>query len=327
MNTEPKISILMNTMRDAFPFVQRPVLTIFQPTVMSLNDQVLQNFELVVVDGMYSEGRKKFLDMYSRFPVKYINALPNRFLENGVVAISSMKNKGLTVCEGEIVMFIDDCTEFPVDWTQKLTKWIDKGYWPMSLTHYYIDEKLVNKDSRCAKAELFGVMLPSSGEYDASKVNGQMYYGGSTAAMSALLDVNGLDEKFDGVKSLEDVDLGIRLEQAGYRSFYLIDKDLWHIENAHMGISESVLTYKGPASHCNFGLILFNIYYKIKANTRKFLRPHAEFIRSSICPKCWNYEKCLVETFKSKFFIEGPGYEKWLELQETFDLKKAREER
>jgi len=39
------------------------------------------------------------LQEHAEFPFTYLNAFPNRFLEKGMCAIASMKNKGLLHCE------------------------------------------------------------------------------------------------------------------------------------------------------------------------------------------------------------------------------------
>jgi len=126
-----EISIILNCARDDFPLVGLPNTFIFEPTVKSLNKQEFRDFELIIVDACYSESRKRWLEENAEFPVKYLNAFPNRFLEHGMCAIASMKNKGL------LQVFVDDCTEFPRWWTKRIWHWFSKGYWPMSLTYYY----------------------------------------------------------------------------------------------------------------------------------------------------------------------------------------------
>jgi len=308
-----ELSIILNTGRDDYPMIGLPQTFIFEPTILSLNKQELQNFELVIVDGCWSERRAKWTLAHATFPLKHLNALPNRFLENGMIAISSMKNKGIINAEGELVVFVDDCTQFEPWWTKRLWSWYEKGYWPMSMTRYLRGgEAIAVHDSR---AQLVGsgtrLAFPS------------MFYGGSSATLDALLRVNGLDERFDGKKSLEDVDLGERLSVAGALGVFMLDSEFYHYENAHGDISREVFRVNVPV--CNYGLLLESkIEHEFKANTRLLRREDCERIRSRVCPVCPIYQRCQLETLKGKFFLESDGYELWLKLQTTVDLRGER---
>ncbi|MBW2561664.1 MAG: glycosyltransferase family 2 protein, partial [Deltaproteobacteria bacterium] len=258
------ITLLMNTARDDFPMVGLPDTFIFEPTIRSLNKQELKNFELVIVDALWSEKRKRWLEEHARFPVKYIDALPNRWLEHGMVGIATQKNKGLLYAEGELVVFVDDCVMFPLrDWTRKIWGWYEKGYWPMSLTCYFEGgrPKLMKDGERRDTfhksptdepdlGELYSIFRPGDVVRDSRfkfvgdvlEAPSSWFYGGSSAALDALLRINGIDERFDGKKGLEDVDTGMRLENAGYSGKFILDRSLYHIENWHRGASSRVLT-------------------------------------------------------------------------------------
>lgn len=341
------ITILMNSAREDFPLVKLPDTFIFAPTVKSLNKQEVQNFELVIVDACWSEERKRWIETYAEFPVKYVNAHPNRFLKHGMCAIASMKNKGLLYAEGELVVFVDDCTEFPSFWTRRIWDWYSRGYWPMSLTYYYEagKPKLLKKDDRYIEIlygrvhdkteNLFAYVRPGELVRDsrADTVNARgvlnapasWFYGGSSAPLQALLRINGVDEKFDGCKGLEDSDTGLRLENAGYKGLFVLDRDLWHIEHWHKSISEKVLWYRGPTAKCNYGLLQYNRSKgEFRANEKVLSRKDCEWIRQNICPKCDNLHRCVNEEFKGKFYIECEGFETWLRLQRTFDLREER---
>lgn len=301
-----EITILLNTAREDYPMTNSP-LFIFSPTIKSLNVQNLKNFELIIVDALYSEGRKLWIEQHSQIPVKYVNAFPNRYLEKGMVAISSMKNTGIVHSEGELIIFTDDCTEFPPWFTERLWKWYMKGYCPMSITKYDVD----SHDSREKVVESQGVVHPP----------GNWFYGGSSATLQNILTVNGLDESFDGRKGLEDVDLGVRLAMLGAR--YILDREIYHLEYAHIGVSSRVLTYNGPAPICGYAIHLYNTLYlkRYEVNKEIYTLEKCNFIRDSICPNCPIFERCKTETFKGKFYVEGPGFDTWLSLQESFSLR------
>ena len=341
------ITLLMNTARDDFPMVGLPDTFIFEPTIRSLNRQELKNFELVIVDALWSEKRKRWLEEHARFPVKYIDALPNRWLEHGMVGIATQKNKGLLYAEGELVVFVDDCVMFPLrDWTRKIWGWYEKGYWPMSLTYYFEGgkPKLLGESSRYVE-RFYGrdydkeqnlrlIFKPGEVVRDSRarfvddggtlEAHGSWFYGGSSATLEALLKINGVDEAYDSAKGLEDVSVGVRLEQAGYGGKFILDKDLYHIENWHRGISERVLTYRGPTPKCNYALLQYNAGNPV-ANKQVLTRSDCDWIRENICPKCNNFGRCLGEEFRGKFYIESEGFEYWLSNQRVFDLRKERD--
>ena len=348
-----EVTLLLNTCRPDFPLVGLPDMFIFEPTVRSLNRQAFRDFELVVVDAKWSERRRKWLEEHAEFPVKYLNAFPNRYLEAGLCAICTQKNKGLLYAEGDLVVFIDDATEFPPWWLARIWHHWSRGYWPMSLTYYYEGgrPKILGQSSRYVerfygrehdKEEGFRLYIRPGEQVRDSRADfvsgvrpapGQWFYAGSSAPLEVLLDVNGLDESFDGSKGLEDVDLGMRLELWAKRHSYtcgglppfLLDRDLWHIEHWHGPIAEDVLFYRGPTPKCNFGLLQLNqLEGRWRANERVLTRERCVWVRENICPKCPNRPRCLNEEFRARFFIECEGFEVWLKLQRARDLREER---
>jgi len=341
------ISLIMNTCRNNYPMVGLPNTFIFEPTVKSLNRQTLKDFELIIVDACYSEKRLKWLKQNAQFEFKYINAFPNRFLENGFCAIASQKNKGLLYAEGDLVVFIDDCTEFPRKWIERIDYWFSKGYWPMSLTYYYEGgrPKVLKQSDRYSEVlygrevdkteNLFKFIKPGEIVRDsrADTVNkhgtliapGVWFYGGSSAELNALLEINGINELYDMSKGLEDVSTGVRLEMAGYKGLFLLDKDLWHIEHWHKPVSSKILWYKGPTPKCNFALLQYEQKMGLyKANAYKISAKKVEWIQENICLKCPNRSRCLNEEFGGKWYIECDAFYKWVSLQRTFDLREMR---
>ena len=344
----PAISVLVNTARDDHPYVGIDWF-IFEPTVRSLNRQEFRDFELVIVDALWSEERLRWLKSHAEFPFKYLDARGNRFIRHGLCAISSMKNQGLLHCEGDLVLFLDDCTELPKWHLRKVWDWFAKGYWPMSLTYYYETgrPKLLGESSRYVE-RFYGREYDKEGNLrlytrlgemvrDSRaklvdgrghiKALGQWFYGGSTAELRALLDINGLDEAFDGSKGLEDVDLGLRLERAGYTDLFVLDEGLWHVEHWHKSISERALWYKGPTPKCNYALLQYSRMKGVyRANTETLTLGDCEWIRDNVCPKCDNLHRCLNEEFRGRFYVECEGFHTWLKLQRTFDLRGLRVE-
>ena len=329
------ISIILNTARSDRPMVGVDWF-IFEPTVKSLNKQRNREFELIIVDALYSERRKRWLEEHAEFPLKYVDAFPNRFLENGMVAIASMKNKGILYAEGDLVVFLDDCTQLPEWWTEKIDRWFSKGYWPMSLTYYYEGgrPKLLKPDDRYVEKFTtymnLGEMVRDSRADVVNKAGvlpslPQWFYGGSSVSLDALLEVNGLNELFDGSKGLEDVSLGIRLDLAGYKGLFVLDKSLYHFEHWHGPVDEKVVHYKGPTPKCNYALLLYEQTRRLyRANTYRITEREIEWIQENVCNRCPNRARCLNEEFGGRWFIPSEAFDRWLSQQRTFDLREER---
>jgi len=340
------ISIILNTCRPDYPYVNCDWF-IFYPTVKTLNKQESKNFELIIVDACYSEKRRRWLEENAEFPLKYVNAFPNRYLEQGYCAIASQKNKGLLYAENDLVVFIDDATSFKRDWTKRIEYWFSRGYWPMSLTYYFECDKpkFLKKDDKYVE-KLYGRIYDKTGNlfsyikpgeivrdsradtvnrYGTLKAPGQWFYGGSSAELNALLEINGVNELYDISKALEDVSVGVRLELAGYKGLFILDKELYHFEHWHKPANEEILFYKGPTPKCNFALLQYETVKRLyRANTYKIGFREVEWIQENICLKCPNRRRCLNEEFRGRWYIPCEAFNKWIELQRIFDLRELR---
>jgi len=106
---------------------------------------------------------------------------------------------------------------------------------------------------------------------------------------------------------------------------FVLDRNLYHVENWHKSLSQKVLHYSGPTNHCNYGLLQYNqLKDEFRANTKVLSRDDCEWMRENICKRCDNLHRCLNEEFKGRFYVESEGFEVWLRLQRTFDLREER---
>lgn len=131
------------------------------------------------------------------------------------------------------------------------------------------------------------------------------YYGYGSVSLEAALKVNGYDEFFDGDKSLEDVDMGSRLEMAGYKDMFLLDVNLQVIEHEHEPIPSDILNYDVKPIKCNYAVYLLNRKRgRWRANQTRLTEEDLKFIREeSLKPPCSpspNYyqDECRGELFK-----------------------------
>lgn len=99
---------------------------------------------------------------------------------------------------------------------------------------------------------------------------GSQYYGYASSSLEATLIANGYDANFDGQKSLNDVEFGVRLERLGYK--FVCNENLWLVEHVHDIDLPKEITEGSPkwSFRCNLGLItLHHINNKNTANDYK----------------------------------------------------------
>jgi len=149
----------------------------------------------------------------------------------------------------------------------------------------------------------------------------EWFYGYSSFSLEAALRVNGFNELFDGVKGQEDQDFGIRLDMAGYKDVFILDKDLWVIEHEH-----EPCEVKCPEPFkCNYALIQYERARSLyRANDWVLTRENCEWIRENICPNCPNLRRCVNETLKGAFYVDNELFDLWLNSQKVFDLREER---
>lgn len=346
-----KISVVMATARDNYPILGMPNTFIFQPTIQSLENQSFTDFELIICDALYEMRRRKMKKMKTSFPLKHVKPKASVWEKLKAWRVCSQLNTALMHCEGELIVRIDDCCSFGPDFLEKFWSWHKRGYCAQALVIYHhglkplkygetarklyyqaykwelsYDELIAKleqlyrpgeiiRDSRWRFLEGKGVTLGDMKSW---------YYGYGSAPLKALLKLNGYDEKFDGLKSLEEVDLGSRLHMIGCKDL-ILDESLTVIEHFHGPISPKAFKLKCKPFKCNYGLYLYNIHRNLwKANWEKISFEDCRWIRNNICPSCPNNFRCMNEDLKAKFYVPGKLFQIWLENQASFNLKEER---
>ena len=152
--------------------------------------------------------------------------------KDNYISISNGKNTGACYAEGELLVFIDDTSRFNCDFLQLYWDWYQKGYFAQAFYTYYLwgvpHPKFfsIKTDNRYVEEiEKEGLLIHNHGSW---------FHGYSSVSLNAFLEVNGFDELYDGCKSLEDADLGLRLESKGYK--FVLDKNLYIEEGGHWNI-------------------------------------------------------------------------------------------
>lgn len=220
MASDPKITVLLCTVRPDAAYLDHPEWHVIGKVVEDLSKQTFQDFELVIVDkvprtemngdltpeGKMPAGHGCMLGLFDR---KRIPPRENLWTRNKKVAICTYRNIGLTHARGELVVNIDDCCVLPPRFLE--------AYWA-----------LWERKKQC-----LAMLWPPEDQRPAGVV-GQHFeqgeirplprvYGFGSYPLEAALQLNGYDEAYDGAQGLEDNDWSIRLFHAG------VKQKLFHI--------------------------------------------------------------------------------------------------
>ena len=350
-----KISFVIITARDNYPYTGRSDLHVFEPMIESLRNQTMKgsDFELIIVDVLYNERKDYFKDLKLPFHVKHIPSAPNLWHENGLVGICTQYNKGIIYADGEIIFFTGDGYMFIPEFCERLWKYYTEGYVP--LAWYFFDNTFVPENQRIVNSEPpFGVSYNMSGyvgknvnidsidhrplhafKNDVGNVNKiihnaswEWWFGCSSAPLEAMLKINGFDQRFDGDRMLLDCDVGSRLELAGHDKFGLF-KDLFivHAQTNRAWSTKAGLT--GATSiKCNFPLIHwsrnFNHYI---ANDHENIDEDIKWCKEVYCvKKCSLRNACKKDHPWQYPFEHKAGYgfncdKKWFDFWRTHQIK------
>ena len=340
------ISIILPTARESYGVMLGMEDThILAPLMESLKIQTYKNFELIVVDGLY-EYRKNmfegepFCASDNDFPIVHIPVDSNHrfWLDRKRGFAAGAMNTGIIHARGELIVKIDDCCQFGEDYLQRIWDYYSKqGLFVLSLYTKYnageqayytdeimkmkpkyepgktYDEKTMVRDSRWETVHKFGTMLGHK----------NWFYGYSSFSTEAALLVNGFDETFDGDEyvTLVDVDMGIRLWNAGFVNKFILDKDIWVIEHCHKRISERVVAMGCGNIKCNHAIMIRNDQLnRWKANSFVFTKEDLEFIKAqTLRPPCQWKKDTFIDN------CEGPLFEEWAKRNHIFNLREERE--
>jgi len=347
-----KISYITITVKDDFPFFGRPNLHVFEPTLESLKRQTLADIEWVNVDAQYARRKDYFKDLDLPFTVKHVPAQPNIWLEHKFPGISTQYNKGIIHADGELLFFADDTFMFNSDLFENLWVRYLRGYFPWAW--YLHDWSCSTKDVLKTYGQGIGA-IDLGLDYSFSGYTGkyvvpdqrheylkekEVYFNPpwtwwcccSSVSLEAMLKINGFDQRFDGDKSLMDVDVGSRLDMARYGIRAVLFRDLFLVRAA----STYSLFKTTPSIKCNYGLVEHSRgSRRYKANCVPLSDYDIQWIKKVCCQKvCSRIDFCKKNhpwqyPFEHKAGYKGHWSEKkwfnfWKEHQELIDLENER---
>jgi len=198
--TTPVISVLLITVRPDQGYAGRSDLHTLGTVYEDLTRQTFQDFELIVVDGLWLH-RHEWFASFQNNPLSVVHIPPRdtRWTHNKKVAISTYRNSGLVYAHGELIVNLDDCCRLPPNYLETFwLAWKKYGYCAAATWRGRNDHRLP------------GIVTGP----------GQVYGFGSYP-LSIALQLNGYCESYDGSQGLEDIDWSTRLYNSGVKQVLL----------------------------------------------------------------------------------------------------------
>jgi hypothetical protein len=212
------VTVMLNTVReDGAQYKSHDVLrTVAEDIRRQTFDK--SQLELVIVDGLHPFRLHTFDEHDYPFRIVHVPPRPTAMVRDRRCAISAYKNTAIAHARGELIITFDDCATVDPEFVERA--WLAWSRDRMLLCAMFREIHSTpditipewGHDSRAS------VYLDSTGRC----VGGDNpmippMYGFAAFPLEAALALNGYDEYFDGAQGLEDVDMGIRLQKAGYR--------------------------------------------------------------------------------------------------------------
>ncbi len=236
--TVPKISIIVLT------YNRRELLG---KCLDSLVKQSYGNFEIIVLDEYSNDGTEQIIKNMSDV---YKNI---RLVQRDKKGLAYGRNSGVKEAKGEIIAFIDDDEVADPDWLKRGAESLDKNNASIVLGAVYLPD-----------GRLFKPLDPNN----LVTTTANIFY-----IKKLIEDVGMFDEQF--VYGSEDLDLGMRAIEAGYKCVICKDaityhpdrmetpmsqiKSLWNI--GRLRLPNTVLRHK-KHSATSRGQLYYNVFYK-----------------------------------------------------------------
>jgi len=335
----PRISFVEITAREDHPYLGRPDLDVFTPTLETFRQQSMKDFEWIIVDALYEQRKDYFKNLKLPFKVKHVSALPNLWIEKGLPGICTQYNKGIIYADGELLFFTGDSHMVQPNFMQELWKRYTDGYFP--LAWYFFDNSFARMRASDTNKDKFDIAYPSQDsvapvQYDLLGYTGKnvsiehryiesfknndseihfapwnWWFGCSSASLEAMLKINGFNQNFDGDRMLLDCDVGSRLELAGYEQRFALFRNIFLVRAAtdtekwNETLSKDQITIK-----CNYPLIWHSRFFKqYKANAYPLTDGDIKWIKEIWCAqRCSIRELCKREHPWQYPFEHNAGY-------------------
>lgn len=230
----PKVSLMIHTASPDDFLANHGIPSYFIALIANLRHQTFTDFELVYVDTYYEENKANFATLQTPCVVKHVPIHPNHryWYDQGFCYIAAAKNTGILYADGELLVTCDDAEFFP-------DQFLEMYWWQYRHGRYAhaLHKRFKRLDT------VIGVPVhPLSGDeyvndHRWERLTGGVkhhqhgnwcYAGSSFSITDAVNNLNGFNERMDGVKGLEDCDFGNRLALLG-RGFAMLQACYLHI--------------------------------------------------------------------------------------------------
>lgn len=335
----PKISIIYTTARRDCPMLGRPNDHQFDVFLNSVKKQSMDynDFEVIIVDllkdrviknpavPMFNNiGPRQYDFSKYDFTIKHIAPSPTWWLDNGCSSYCHCVNAGIIAADGELIILFDDCSEImsndslEIHWD--LYKRGNGKQFPRSIYEYWIGGRPRKHAPDCVPHPTLMGKIIRQGDYDwlvsrnlTNVVRDNFCaFGYYSFPLELMLDFNGYNEMFDGVKGAEDFDMGCRLIDYGCKSIF--DIRLRVIEHVH---EPFVFHMMNPHwKRCNVGTHL-----TLLKRGHSWFRANAQPLTQQEYDEILQYHIEKVKDFK-----ETPEFKRLLTDPPIFDMRQLRKE-
>lgn len=187
------LSVVYITHRGLYPITDGPGKALGQYGVLaqSLLEQRYGDFELLVVDQENELPRHELATL--KQPVRYLRPRVTPWLDRNTFCANSARNTALVHARGSTVVTIDDCFSLPPQYLEAIAKLAAAGTYTAA---HIVDPSWPERPNGSIPADQYG--------------GGILSY-----PLEAAIEVNGMDERFDGAYSGGDIDFFQRLRLVG----------------------------------------------------------------------------------------------------------------
>ena len=287
----PEITVLIYTARDDYPYVGKAEgWHCFEPFLRTLADQTFKDFELVLVDALWETRSNWFKDRPQPFPVKHVPSRPNYWQERGRIGLGTQINKGFVWADGRYIWMGGENNLYPPHHLALVSELCREGKVPVAWygvadrghclhdspteppavcpdiadLHEFTHKDMWSMDHRAARF----VNDPS---LVVSPCHPHNYYGYSLIPLDVAIAINGFDELMDGIKSLQDCDLGSRVARAGcsmvmHRNLYVVEPPVRPENGTEVGYGGGIRSLF--SFQCNYAILRYNDLTGRRVNTR-----------------------------------------------------------
>lgn len=205
--TKPLISVVLATKGNKTVFLEK--------CINSLKKQTFQEFEIILVYSIFPQGISELLKESNIFSIK----------ENGS-SLSAARNLGIKNSKADIVVFIDDDAEAPEDWLNKIYSTFNTYPFLACLggVHLTPSDECDKSPLRFVEGSFADFSMGQTISLDHSAVG--KIAGCNVAYRKAIFDKIGYLK--ETLKSGEDWEFNIRLEENGYNIRFDPAISVWH---------------------------------------------------------------------------------------------------